>query len=221
MHFKPSAGLALAALTLAATVPFPALAGPALTPVGGTDILNKQHGYSGGYEFTTNSAVTVTALGFYTSVAGQANFVDDHPLALYTSTGTLLASSDVNSTNFSFVDGRFVYSIITPITLTAGGDYVVTGAAGLTDAYLFNSVDTMDPSIDFIENRFNLDTYGNQFADQTGGGAANETGYFGGSFYIAPPAVPEASTMVSFSLLLAFGLGCVVIAAKRTKAVAS
>ncbi len=46
-------------------------------------------------------------------------------------------------------------------------------------------------------------------------------GIAGGSLIVTPAAVPEASTTVSFGLLLALGMGGVVIAAKKKKVAAS
>jgi len=75
-----------------------------------------------GWDFTANSNMTVSAIGFWefdTSVPLNST----HQVGLWTSAGVLLASAlvQVNSP----VTGSWRYVAITPVTLTAGHTYVV------------------------------------------------------------------------------------------------
>ena len=73
-----------------------------------------------GLSFTVNDTITVDALGFY-DIAPSDN--SSTPVAIYTSSGTLLASTNVPS-SAGQVDG-YLFQSISPITLTAGDSYVV------------------------------------------------------------------------------------------------
>ncbi len=105
-----------------------------------------------------------------------------------------------------------------PLTLEPAGSTDMNGLP--TDSYtgpLFNIIIANDGSA--VPG-----TYTGTF-DITGGPSANDTGGIiatqNFSITVNAPAVPEASTTVSFGLLLAFGLGGLVVSARRRKAAAS
>jgi hypothetical protein len=89
--------------------------GTAFVTIDGTNL-------TAGWTFTVNQTLTVSALGFWefnTSLPLTAT----HPVGLWNSTGTLLASATVQTN--SPVTGSWRYASITPVTLTAGQSYVV------------------------------------------------------------------------------------------------
>ena len=78
-----------------------------------------------GMSFTVNDTITVDALGFY-DIGPSDNLLT--PVAIYTSSGTLLASTNVPS-SAGQVDG-YLFQSISPITLTAGDSYIVDEFTG-------------------------------------------------------------------------------------------
>ena len=160
MSLLPKASLSLvllAALGLAVIPPAQAQT-PALT-ITKTGTENAGNSYSLGYEFTTTAPVTVDALGYFTSQSGVNALTQDHPVSIYdTNSKALLASGTVSHTVASFVNGYFVYTGITPVTL-APGDYIVTGASG-NDPYEYNASLTTDARIHFVEDRYDSNNTG-------------------------------------------------------------
>jgi hypothetical protein len=75
-----------------------------------------------GYTFTANTNLSVSAIGFWESNT-SVPLGEAHQVGLWTSTGTLLASGTVQVN--SPVTGNWRYASITPVTLTAGQQYVV------------------------------------------------------------------------------------------------
>src|SRR5262249_10208107 len=126
-----------------------------------------------GWEFTTNSAITVTQLGWYDD--GFNGLATDHQVGIFDArTMQLLVSITIGPSNqgplegptvhqpFGFPDsGGFRYVSVTPTALAAGGDYVIAGTdppggQDTTAAYFpgspINSL-TTDPAINFVEGR--------------------------------------------------------------------
>ena len=173
--------------------------------------------FSLGYEFTTTAPVTVDALGYFTSQSGVNALTEDHPVSIYdTKSAALLASGTVSHTAASFVNGYFVYTGIAPVTL-APGDYIVTGASG-NDPYAFNGSFTTDARINFVENRFNNSSSGDSYPPFTASLSGGQGGFFGGSFALAPAAVPEPSSVASMGLGGVGLLGLLLRARKRRTA---
>ena len=223
MSLLPKTNLSLvflAALGLAVIPPAQAQT-PALT-ITQTGIENAGNSYSVGYEFTTTAPVTVDALGYFTSQSGVNALTQDHPVSIYdTKSKALLASGTVSHTVASFVNGYFVYTGITPVTL-APGDYIVTGASG-RDPYEFNGSFTTDARINFVEDRYNITGSNDSYPPFTVNSIGVQGGFFGGTFALAPApaAVPEPSSVASMGLGGVGLLGLLLRARKRKKAVAS
>ncbi len=189
------------------------------------DLSDPAGSYSLGFTFTANSPVYVTALGYFSDPSynsSTTSFTDSHQVGLYqvdpgaSGTGTLVASTVV--TNASTANGPFVYqTLLSPLQLIAGDNYVLAGVTGPTDPYIFdvqdingNSALLVDPAITYGQDRVvTSDTL--VFPGSTD--AISEPGYFGPNMLTSP--VPEASTTTSFGLLLGLGLAGLGLNARR------
>lgn len=152
-----------------------------------------------GYSFLVNSAVSVVSLGIWD--AGRDGLRNSHSVGLWSSSGTLLASTSVGPG--AILDNNFRYTNIAPIFLTVGQTYFVAGT--------FNGPNddpwTVDPSILIMAPQISYDSRRYQsgsalvFPDLAG---SNTTGYWGGDVRISDTVVatPEPATMS----LLALGL---------------
>ena len=85
-----------------------------------------------GEVFTPTQGIVVNFLGYY----NDGNMNDRHPVGLFDSSGTLLASTVVTSSSGYFTS-HFLYNPITPVLLLPGMTYVVEGVSG-TDNYTWN-----------------------------------------------------------------------------------
>ena len=106
-----------------------------------------------GNNFQVKSTVTVTGLGYFADP--NNGFVDANQVALYASTGTLLASATVDNT-YPLV-GHFRYVTISPVILTPG-IYQIDGASH-ADNYTWNDPGFFtNPAIIYLGNTWHPDT---------------------------------------------------------------
>jgi hypothetical protein len=122
--------LGVSQLTLAD--PAIGVSGGTIAPPGGTT--------NHGWEFTANSAITVTNLGLWDD-NGDGNDIA-HPIGLWElSSGTLLASGTISAgASDPLIDG-FRYVDVTDVVLTAGVHYVVGwySASSSTDRMVYDA----------------------------------------------------------------------------------
>ncbi|MCW3053832.1 MAG: hypothetical protein JWN14_3002 [Chthonomonadales bacterium] len=179
--------------------------------------------FSLGFEFTANSPVFVTALGYFNDPFFDPltpTFAGPHQVGLYQVTPgaggnppvtTLLAQASVTSGGTP--NGFFLYqSLASPVQLMVGGDYVLAGVTGPTDPYFFDVQDingnaalTVDPAINYIQDRY-IASSTLAYPDSTD--PLSEPGFFGPNFLTgsaSPSDVPEPSAMVSFCLFVLSG----------------
>jgi hypothetical protein len=166
-----------------------------------------------GWEFSTSSSITVTNLGLF----APTTLADDHPIGLWDSSGTLLATATAPAGS-SATSGFFLYESITPVTLSAG-TYMVgalyTNTNG-ADSVLFpgDAQGFMtSPGITFVQSAF---ASGGTLTDPTGS-VSTLPGYFGPNLTFTGSAVPEPST---FALSGTMGLLMLVYAARKRRAAA-
>ena len=205
---------------------------------------SKTGSFALGFEFTANSTAYVTSLGYFNDPSfnpatpfntvtlnptptGTYSFAGPHQVGLYqvvpgvggaAEGGALLASATV--TKAGTASGDFLYTAISPVALIAGDKYVLAGVTGPTDPYVFAiqgglGALTFSPTITYNQDRFASGSNSTLvFPGSTD--PASEPGFFGPNLQISQTApVPEASTTVSFGLLLALGFGGLVLSARR------
>lgn len=176
----------------------------AFTPVSANDG-NIGFGYSLGYQFTMNSTVSVTALGYYSNNA----LTESHDVGIYTlgnPSGTLLTSTTV--TNADPLTANFRYHTTAAVTLTAGQTYVIAGVTGKTDFYTHDpTAFSTDPALTIGTNQFSIS---NTLIYPIVSTPAVTTGYFGPNFQFdpvnGPSPVPEPASFAMAGTAVVIGL---------------
>jgi hypothetical protein len=152
-----------------------------------------------GWEFSTNNAIRVNALGFFDD--SQDGLAKSHEVGLWDSLGNLLAETTV-VTGDPLVN-QWRYSDVTPVTLAAGADYFVgalftSGADNVVFTGSGAGV-TTTANISYVQATF---AGGGSLSDPTN--ADGTPGFFGPN--ISANTVPESSTWAMMTLGFA-GLG--------------
>jgi hypothetical protein len=87
-----------------------------------------------GQVFTPTTNFQVNFLGYFNPSTG---IVDSHPVSIWNgTTGALVASSTITSASL-YTTGHFLFNPISPVTLTAGQIYEITGVSGV-DNYAYD-----------------------------------------------------------------------------------
>lgn len=168
-----------------------------------------------GWEFSVSTTVTVTHLGIWDM--GNDGLANSHPVGVWTSTGTLLASTTMASgTGAPAIvagggAGSFRYNPISSIVLTPGS-YVISAGYVFTDTDMFGrtaSSVSMGAGLSFTQTRFENGS-GFTFPTQ----AVPDNAFFGPNFQyrIGGASAPEPSALA----LLALG-GSLALVKRRTK----
>ena len=179
-----------------------------------------QNSYNLGYEFTSNSAINITSIGYFFDPT--VGFTQDHQVGIYDLSGNLLGSATVSqNTANDTANGFFMYTALPSggITLTPGS-YIVAGVTGPTDPYLFNVLDYTDPSnpgnglvtpseISFVQDEFAVGGDLSAIPTSTDGLPGS---YFGPNFLFTsngaavPEPSPAATLLTALALLAAFAV---------------
>jgi hypothetical protein len=213
----------LGALVLLAAL-FPSGLAASSTPAVSFTGLNASDTFPGGafslgFEFSTNSAIDVTALGFFDADLVNPTYVglDDctgcGEVGIYNSTGTLLVSTTVTTSGTQV--GDFIYATVPTTLLAAGQDYFIVAETG-NSTYTFDTTGfSVNPNIDYIQDAY---TNGASLAFPTDTDditAADGGGIFGPNFEetAATSPVPEPASVS----LVALALGLVAFCANRKR----
>jgi hypothetical protein len=154
--------------------------------------------WSLGWKFTVNNQIIVTSLGFYDD--GGNGLTQSHDVGLYDTAGNL--QGQVTVTNADPLIGHFRYhDLAAPLTLPAGGDFIVTAETGSENYTWATTGFTVDPNINYIDDRF-ISSSTLAFPTNSSGfnGTDGNNGWFGANFQFTP--VPEPTSFV----LLGIGL---------------
>jgi hypothetical protein len=147
-----------------------------------------------GWEFMTNSAITVTHLGFFDH--GLPGLADAHEVGIWNSDGGLLATATVSAGVSDPLVAGFRYTEIAPITLAAGGNFVIAAYSNGNDPFvgLVSGLAT-DPAITYLGGRRGTGSFALPLTSPTG----VTQSIFGPNFQIGDP-VPEPGTLVLLGL---------------------
>jgi len=166
-----------------------------------------EYDQSVGWEFTVNSTITVTGLGWYDQNGDGLQMA--HEVGIWNSTGTLLTSGTVAAGTTDPLDGLFRTVSISSIVLTPG-TYIVGGEnfSTNTEQLAFGVTPTTISSISFVGGEFSAaDGIFEEPTNLTG----NSNCCWGPSFSVSAVPEPGAVALCGFGLLM---LG--VVAYRRT-----
>jgi Domain of unknown function (DUF4082)/PEP-CTERM motif len=170
-----------------------------------------------GFAFTTNSAFSVTHLGYFDHLGD--GFLTDHEVGIFDTAGTLLVSTLLGSGTGDALSGHFRYKSISPFALAAGQNYVIAATTyGPSDPWAYGNTPstitgfTVDPSISISSNASLYNYQGDNILRKPGF-SIGYTVYAGPNFLSAaiPGAVPEPA---SWALMFG-GFGLVGAAMRR------
>jgi hypothetical protein len=208
----------VAAILLASITPSRALGAIAGVEWSGSAFVTSDGPFSMGYLFQATTNLQVVGLGAFDFLGD--GLATSHQVGLWTSAGTLIASTTVQSGTASTLQGHFRYeSIASPVTLTTGMTYVV-GAAnfGPEDPWATNTQGAFSaPGITYLQDRFLGFTNSFVMPTRTLERELSLAGSFGGNILLAeqPVAeVPEPASLVVWGLA---GLGCAIGGYRRRK----
>ncbi|MBN9418161.1 MAG: DUF4082 domain-containing protein [Candidatus Eremiobacteraeota bacterium] len=128
-----------------------ALAMPALSVIDTSQTSTGIAGNVRGWEFTTNSDISVTALSIYD--AGLDGLAEAHNVGIFNSSGTLLASVIIPSGTTAGLVNEFRSVAISPLTLLAGQTFRIAATYNIVgDPYLNGSGSSFlaDPAITYV-----------------------------------------------------------------------
>lgn len=160
--------------------------------------------WSLGFEFTTNRAIEVTALGFYDDL--KNDLVESHEVGVFNQDKTLLGKAIVNPGDL--LEGWFRYtSLQQPIQLAASQTYYIA-ALTKSEQYTWSpSGFVTDPSINYVRSAYTLSSslvFPNPPAPTD-----NNLGYFGPNFKVKTgdkEPVPEPFSVLGSLTAGLFGL---------------
>lgn len=158
-----------------------------------------------GFQFTTDTALVISTLGYYDD--GGDGLLTSHEVGIFDANGTLLTSTTINSGTVDPLIGHFRYGSIAPFTI--GGSLSFTIAAttgGSSDPWAYGTSATLtglalNPLITVASNA-------GRFVYQANGGlhypaeSFGYTLYAGPNFGFDPAPVPEPGTFALLGLVI-------------------
>lgn len=156
--------------------------------------------WSLGWSFTTDAAITVTALGYYNASLTSATAVglsagcNCGDVGIFDSTGDLLASAQVTSADP--VTGFFNYQAITPLQLASGQTYYILAETGSSDYTWDVNGLTVNSDITFDGDAYVSSSTLAFGTSSEGMTAADGGGFFGPDFMESPASTPEPDSLL-------------------------
>jgi hypothetical protein len=147
-----------------------------------------------GYSFTLGgSDATLTSLGIW--APDDSGLTESHTVGLWSSTGTLLASTTIPVGTSATFANNFWYETVTPVSLSAGITYVlgVYDDSANTDAITFGQTSTLGDDIASIGSP--LYDNGSSLTFPTSAVGLNADGFFGPNAALTVGSVPEPGTL--------------------------
>lgn len=176
----------------------------ALSFTSGTGSFGLTNNQTVGWQFNVTSGITVNGLSWYD--AGGDGLGQSYQVGIWSSDGSLLASTTVPSGSAGTLDGGFRTVTIADLFLGAGNGYIVGGlnSAQSSDALLFNVSGLATVSgIEFVDATFSDFDLG--FVRPTQFSAAS-TGFFGPSFTVATVPEPASAMLLGIGFVAIVGL---------------
>ena len=177
-------------------------------------IISSQSQLSLGWVFTTNSAVTVDALGYYDDQGD--GFITPHTVGIFDSVGNLLTSASLSAGTGNPLNGSFRYASISPYTLAAGQTFVIAattegpsdpwayGNAYISDGLVTLPGFTVNPAISIGSNAARYVYQNDNVLQDPTSHYSNFTVYAGPNFQTVP--LPPSLLLLGSGLLGLMGL---------------
>ena len=200
----------VAAILMVATWAFSAPI-PAIGGFNSATMTTDTTSFSNGWDFTTNTPITVNSLGYLDACAD--GLTGSHEVGIYDSSGQLLGSATVPSGPAGTLNGCFRYvDLTTPITLQPGETYTiaaVSNGGNDADAYVANRTAefTTGQGITVVANRTSPSTTILTYPTATNTDA--DQGFFGPNFTFEAPSQNGQAAIIpepSVAALLLMGI---------------
>lgn len=171
-----------------------------------------------GFVFTTNDAISVTALGYFDD--NQDGFLTNHEVGIFDLNGTLLVSSLLSAGSSGILEGHYRYNAITPITLAGNTSFLIAATTfGSADGFAYGhrndslSGFATDPRISVADDASRF-VYQCDNVLRAPDEMFGYTIYGGPNFLIAPAEASNVPEPASFALAFA-GIAGILIARRR------
>jgi hypothetical protein len=205
--------LTLSMAAAAAFVSFTAMSAHAQTPALAFDQTTGEGlgnpPFTLGWEFTTSATLNVVSLGFFDD--SQDGLAESHEVGLWDSSGTLIDSTTVTTTDPLTLQWRYHPA---PAVLAAGQTYFIgalfTSGADPVVFPGFGGTVTTIPQISYVQATY---AGGGSLSDPTNPDGTN--GFFGPNFTVS--TIPEPSTWA----LMLIGFGALGLAARANRKAAA